>query len=125
MKIIREHLQNTCYGLMFLVLFQSCVVYHKTPVTMEQAAADKIKTKIVLKDKSIEKFKYITYEDQHYFGTRVTGKGHVKIPIDVNDVSEVKIKDKTASIVVTVIPLAILTALVIAGSNYTFGLDGY
>ena len=93
------------------MLFQSCVVYHKTPVTIEHAANEKIKTRIILKDKSIEKFKYITYENQGYFGTRVTGNGPVTIPIDVNNVYEVHIKNKTGSILLTAIPLAGMAAL--------------
>lgn len=54
----------------------------------------------------------------------MTGNGLVNIPIDVNAVSRVHVKNKTASVLVTVIPLAALTALVIAGSNFAVGFGG-
>ena len=82
---------------------------------MEQAAQEKIKTRIVLKDKRIEKFKYITKDNEQYYGTRLTGNGPVTIPIDVNDVSEVRIKHKTGSILLTTIPLAALATFVTIG----------
>lgn len=85
-------------------------MYHKTPVTIEQAAKEKIKTRIVLNDNSVEKFKYITYDSSRYYGTRITGNGNITIPIDVNDVSEVRIKSKTGSILLTAIPLAAIVA---------------
>ena len=79
---------------------------------MEQAAQEKIKTRIVMKDKRIEKFKYITNDKEQYYGTRLTGNGLVNIPIDVNDVSEVRIKHKTGSVLLTTIPLAALATFI-------------
>ncbi len=79
---------------------------------MEQAAQEKIKTRIVLQDKSIEKFKYITKDNEQYYGTRLTGNGLITIPIDVNEVSEVRIKHKTGSVLLTTIPLATLATFI-------------
>ena len=124
MKKFRNHLKIYSCILIMAILCQSCVVYHKTPVTLEQAAQENRKTKIQMQDGRVEKFKFITHKDQRYFGTRMTGNGLVNIPIDVNSVSRVHVKNKTASVLVTVIPLAALTALVIAGSNFGGGFGG-
>ena len=125
MKTIRKDFKTTCYILMVLILCQSCVVYHKTPVTMEQAAKANTKTKLLLKDGKIEKFKFVTFKDGQYYGTRITGNGTVNIPIDSNSVDKVQVKNKTASILVTVIPLAALTALVIAAANFSISVPLY
>lgn len=106
------------------ILCQSCVVYHKTPVTLEQAVRDNTKTKIVLEDGRVEKFKSITSQDGRYYGNRMTGDGLLTIPLAIDSISEVQVKNKTASLLVTVIPLAALTALVIAGSNFSVGTVG-
>ncbi|MGA9239730.1 hypothetical protein [Robiginitalea sp.] len=113
MKRIRNHLRKCSCILIITILCQCCVVYHKTPVTLEQAVQENTKTKILLEDGRVEKFKFVTHKDQQYFGTRMTGNGYVDIQIDENAVSKVQVKHKTASILVTVIPLAALTALVI------------
>ena len=97
------------------------MVYHKTPVSIGQAVEEETKTKILLNNGSTERFKYITHENEQFFGVRMTGNGLVNIPIDVNSVSRVHVKNKTASVLVTVIPLAALTALIIAGSNQPAG----
>lgn len=106
------------------ILCQSCVVYHKTPVSIEQAAEEETKTKILLKNGSIEKFKYITHENNQFYGVRMTGNGLVNIPLEVDAISNIQVKNKTGSVLVTVIPLAALTALVIAGSNFAVGFGG-
>lgn len=121
MKRIRNHLKICSCILILAILCQSCVVYHKTPVTLDQAAREKTKTKIVLEDGRVEKFKSITNQDGRYYGNRMTGDGLLTIPVDIDSIYEVHVKNKTASILVTIIPLAALTALVIAGSNFSVG----
>ena len=118
MKKIRNHLRICSCILIIAILCQSCVVYHKTPVTLEQAVQENTKTKILLEDGRVEKFKFVTQKDQQYFGTRMTGNGYVDIQIDENAVSKVQVKNKTASILVTVIPLAALTSWVIFVVSY-------
>ena len=54
----------------------------------------------------------------------MTGNGLVTISEDIDSISEVHFKNKTASILVTIIPLAALTALGIAGSNFSVGSFG-
>ena len=121
MKTIRKNLKANCCILMILTICQSCVVYHKVPVTIEQAAKEHTKTKILLEDGRIEKFKRITYKDEQYYGTRMTGNGQVTIPININSINKVQVKNKTASILVTVIPVVALTALIIAASSWSIG----
>ena len=121
MKAFRKPLRSSAFLLMVLTLFQSCAVYHKTPVTMEQATQENTKTKIHLKDGRVEKFKFITHQDGQYYGTRLTGKGPVSIPIDASAINKVQVKNKTASILITVIPLTAIAALMIAAANFSIG----
>ena len=128
MKKIRNHLKICSCILILAILCQSCVVYHKTPVTLEQAARENTKTKIVLEDGRVEKFKSITHRDQQYFGTRKTRFDQVNIPIDVNAVSEVRVKNEKASGVLTAVTViaALGTLVWIGASSFSIdaGLDG-
>ena len=125
MRTSRQGIKTNAIILILLTLFQSCVVYHKTPVTMEDAVQAETKTKVFLKDGRVEKFKSVTNQDGQFYGTRITGNGLVTIPLDVDSISQVQVKNKTASILVTVIPLAALTALVIAAANFSVGGIGW
>ena len=105
------------------ILCQSCVVYHKTPVTLEQAVQENTKTKILLEDGRVEKFKAIIRKDQHYFGMRKTGFDQVSIPINVNAVSEVRVKNEKASGVFTAVTVIVgLGTLVWIGAS-SFSVD--
>mgnify|MGYP001553939083 CR=1 FL=1 len=121
MKTIRIYFKISSFILLVLTLTQSCVVYRQSPVSLEQAVQEETRTRILMKDGKVEKFKRITQEDEQYNGIRMTGKGPVTVPIDINSIDEIRVKNKGASIFVTVLPFAALTALAIAGSNMSFG----
>ena len=122
MKKIRNHLRICSCILIIAILCQSCVVYHKTP-TLEQAVQENTKTKILLEDGRVEKFKAIIRKDQHYFGMRKTGFDQVSIPINVNAVSEVRVKNEKASGVFTAVTVIVgLGTLVWIGAS-SFSVD--
>ena len=68
MKAIRKRLKAITLFLTVLLLFQSCVVYHKTPTTLEKAAQEQIKTKVTNTNGDIFKYKYITLEEGQFYG---------------------------------------------------------
>ncbi len=123
MKKIRNHLRICSCILIIAILCQSCVVYHKTPVTLEQAVQENTKTKILLEDGRVEKFNSITFKDQQYFGARKTSFDQVSIPINVNAVSEVRVKNEKASGVFTAVTVIVgLGTLVWIGAS-SFSVD--
>ena len=91
-----------------LMLFQSCIVYHKTPTTLEKASQEQIKTKITNTNGETFKYKYITYEKGVYYGYVEQDWGEfIKVPLNNEDILSVKTKNKTASTLITISVIAI------------------
>ena len=97
MKRIRNHLKIYSCILILAILCQSCVVYHKNPVSLEQAARENAKTKILFEDGKVMKYESVTHKDQQYFGTSKTRFDWINIPIEENAVSEVRVKNEKGS----------------------------
>ena len=91
--------------LIVLMLTQSCVVYQKTPVPIDQAY-NKGKVKVVNTLGSKLFFKNMVLEDKTYFG--IQGKNKTKTKIDTAQVSAIYLKDfkksKTRSIFLAISP---------------------
>lgn len=120
-KIHNKRFKTTAVVLAFLVLLQGCVVYHKTPTTLEQASNEYIKTKITNTDNETTKYKYITFEEGTYYGVNKRSGELVKTPLNSEEINRILIKNRTAStwVTVTVIatPVIALGVALIAVSN--------
>jgi len=108
-----------------LLLFQSCVIYRKTPTTLEKAAQEQVKTKVTNTNGEIFKYKFISYENGIYYGNVEEDWGEFKkVPLDSEDILNVRTKNKTASTLVTIvaitIPVIAFTGYMIAES-FTLG----
>lgn len=79
-----------------LVLMQSCVVYHKTPTTLEQASNERIKTKITNANGATHKYQYIENKDGVYYGVNKKSGTLVRIPLKEEEVT-VWLKNQTAT----------------------------
>ena len=92
------------YLLLVLMFTQSCVVYQKTPVPIDQAY-NKGKVKVVTTPGSKYVFKNIVLEDETYSG--IEGKN--KINIDTAQVAAIYLKDikksKTRTIILILSPV--------------------
>ena len=118
MRTIRKYPRTICCLLIAMTLLQSCVVYRKTPISLEEASKQQIKTKIIKNNGEITKYKYITYEDGQFFGVREEFNDRVeliKTPLSEQEIKMVLIKNNSAS--------AWFTVGVIAYS--VFGLIGF
>ena len=97
MKIMYFKSKSVCLLIALALLLQSCVVYKKTPSTINEAVDSKGKVLIVKTND--EKLKLIKIEkiDGAYFGEIKTKKGIEKIPLSENDIKTIRIKNKSAS----------------------------
>lgn len=97
MKIMYFKSKSVCLLIALTLLLQSCVVYKKTPSTINEAVDSKGKVLIVKTND--EKLKLIKIEkiDGAYFGEIKTKKGIEKIPLSENDIKTIRIKNKSAS----------------------------
>jgi len=127
MKAIRGRLKATTLLLTTLILFQSCVVYHKTPTTLEKASQERIKIKITNKEGETFKYKYITFEEGQFYGVHEPEEfgEFVKVPLDSEDIINVRTKNKSASTWVTIlvitVPALAIVAIAVINSSYSGG----
>lgn len=129
MEAIKKRLKFIAWILTTLMLFQSCVVYHKTPTTLEKASQEQIKTKVTNTDGAISKYKFISFEDGIYYGNLEEDWGeYKKIPLVREEIMNVRMKNKTASTLVTIVAIAIpviaFTGFMIIES-FTLGGSGF
>ncbi|HZW63045.1 MAG TPA: hypothetical protein VFF15_05285 [Flavobacteriaceae bacterium] len=103
-----------------LILFQSCKVYHKDTVTLEQAAKDGRRAKIETTTSKKYVFKTISYENDTYYGiNKIKGKT-VKIPLEKTKMESVRLENKSLS---TVLTLGLFVAVVGAVVLIKFASD--
>jgi len=126
---VNKGLRNIAWFLTTLMLFQSCVVYHKTPTTLEKASKEHIKTKITNAEGETSIYKYITYEDGVFYGVSKKSGELVKTPLDERYINKLLIKNKSASTWVTVAVIAVPIiafgiAIIVAMDDFSVGLTG-
>ena len=112
MEAIKRRLKATALFLSVLLLFQSCVVYHKTSTTLEKASQEQIKTKVTTTDGKVSKYKFISQEEGVFYGNVEEEWGEFrKVPLDREDIITIRTKNKTASTLVT---MTIITIPILA-----------
>jgi len=131
MEAIKKRLKPIALFLAALLLFQSCVVYNKTPTTLEDASRERIKTQITKSNGEISKYDYITYEDGQFCGVYkdFDERGKlIKTPLHEQEITRVLTMDRSTStvltvgvIVVPVIGIALLIGLASAGPGNPWG----
>ena len=119
MKRLRKQIEPVVLFFSFLILLQSCVVYQGKDVTLEQAAQEESKVKVKTKSSKIYNFRHIGFEDGTFFGVQKKGKELIKVPLEINELSQVRLHNKPLSAVLSIcIPVILVGsfALLIASS---------
>ena len=86
-----------------LILFQSCVAFKSTPVSLEQAVRENVKTKIKTNNGENIKFKYISYENGTYYGINNKNKELVKVALSEEQIDKIRLKNKNLSVFLNVL----------------------
>ena len=110
MKTIKKHLRIVALILVVIMLLQSCTVYKKTSITLNQAVQNESKVKVKTKSENL-KFNRIGIENGNYYGVKKIQGEMIKIPLDIKTVMSVKEKNESASTIATVL---VVTGSVIA-----------
>jgi hypothetical protein len=105
-----------------LLLFQSCVVYYKTPTTLEKASRERVRTRITAKNGDVLKYRYISVEDGMFYGMNQKSGKWIKTPLDQNDLALVQTRNKSGSTWATVALIGVpVIVLVIIGTTLDIG----
>ena len=97
MKLTNIKNQAICFLLAFTLVMQSCSVYKKTSVNLEEAYNSDTKVLIVKIDNTKLKFNRIKQNEGNYYGTLKT-KGHMEnVPLIASDLKTIRVLDKTTT----------------------------
>ncbi|MFV8344001.1 hypothetical protein [Flavobacterium sp. XS2P39] len=128
MKLKNFKTKTVCFLLVIALVLQSCSVYKKTPVTLEQAATANRKVLVIKSDNTKLKFTRIEQIEGIYYGRIKTRAGIEKIPLTESDLKTIRVLDKTATTVgnvaIVVGSLGIVLLVVAAVELSTLG-DGW
>ncbi len=83
--------------LALVILLQSCQVYNKTSVSLEEASQTELRAKVISKDEEKLKYKRILSENQEYFGLKKKNGNWVKFPLEEQNIEELLLQDKKKS----------------------------
>ena len=142
MKSIKRNLKWAAKILTFLILLQSCTVYHKYTSSVDEAVATNNKVRIDIQNDDPYKFKNIKFFEDEYYGLariksdaykRLTGRKKMDsdsqnfryVQLYENELGEIHLKNKGASTALTIgIPVVALGIVVLIGYLTTDPLSG-
>ena len=127
MKALMEHKKDIAVIMLWLMFFQSCVLYKSTPITMDEAVKNECKVMIKTNNNEILKFKRIGFENGDYYGVKHRTGKMAKIPLEKETITSIREKDRALSNIVTIgMPLLIfLSAAIMVEESLSFELGGY
>jgi len=112
MKTLKTRFKYLPVALAMLILFEGCTVYKKQNVTMQAAAQEQVRTKVKTTNENFS-FRYITYENDNYYGVKKSNGELNKIRLDEEYIESIHLKNKPLSIFLTIIlPVALFIAVV-------------
>ena len=118
MSRLRKNLKPISLLLAIVVLLQGCTIYKQQNITLESAAIQGAKVKVVTKDNKTQKYLYITSINDEYYGVIKGKDGLLKIPLQQENIKNINIKNKAASLAVNILAsfgiLSAVTILVVA-----------
>lgn len=117
MKTLKNKVAIIAYYFAIAIFFQGCVVYHNTPVTLEQATKEVTRAKVKATTDETYRFKHIGFEDGKFYGLKKSKGEYVRIPLDSNEISKIVLQNKTWSTILTVaIPVLVLTLIIVSAA---------
>jgi len=117
MKTIKIHLKVISLFVIALILLQSCTVYKSTTATLDEAFKSNTKTKVITTDNQTLKFMRIDFIDGKYYGVSKTSQKFEDMPLDINNISSIKVKNKTVSAILNVGTPVVLVGLTLYGAS--------
>ena len=124
MKTIRKQIKHLALLFASLILLQSCVVYQKSSVSLDQAAKEGTKVKVKTNTNKTYKFQRIGFEDGNFYGEqKIVGYKKVIIPLQDNEIYKVLLKDKTKSTILSIGLSVVLVGVILVIITADFPLS--
>ena len=129
MIIIKNRIRLISVMLTCLIFFQSCRVYHKKNVSLDEAVAERSRVKIMTNNGKKLKFKRIDLDSSQYYGVKKVKGISVRTLIDPSSIKSLRLHNKTMSIIYgiaigIVVSMVAGTALFFATWDGSIGLSG-
>ena len=87
-----------CVSLVFVILLQSCAVYQKNPVSIEDAVTSNNKVLVITNNDTKLKLKRIELIEGKYYGiSEDEDRNITRIPLNESDMKTIRILNKSAS----------------------------
>lgn len=101
-----------CIVLSLTFLVQSCDIYKKASVSIDEAANTENRLLIIKKDGSKFSLSKIEKIDGKYYGTKVVNGKNTTLPLNEEEIEKIRLKDKMASRFVTFASLVTGVAII-------------
>ncbi|MGX7667436.1 hypothetical protein [Flavobacterium pedocola] len=122
MAVLKKH-KWIFYLLTISLLFGSCHIYQKVPVSLDDAAASKQRVKIITANNRKLFYKRIEKTDSTYYGLEESGFDIIRKPIQKEEIQKVQLINKSKSRLVSIagvtVSVGILVALISSGGSST------
>ncbi|WP_242083196.1 hypothetical protein [Aestuariivivens sediminis] len=116
---MKRHLKATACFLALLILIQGCSIYKTVSAPYEEAMIHNARVEVEYPDQFPVKFNRIEIIDDDIYGVKKVSGKTVKTLINREKVEKIKVKDKTASIIVSIaIPVVIIGVLVATSDRW-------
>ena len=102
MKAIKKQIKLMALIFSVTMLFQNCKAYYVESVTLEQAVNEHKRAKVETLTMQTYKFQSISVENNQYYGVNKVKGETVKTPIDQDDLSKVRLENKSLSVIGTI-----------------------
>jgi len=111
LKILKN--KAVCWFLLISIIFQSCTVYKRAPVSISEASQTHKRVLVVTgSDKKI-RLKRIEKTDSIYYGIKTVKSEEVKIPLNEKDIKKIRVKDQAASTFLTIGSIVLTFGIII------------
>ena len=111
MKKIRKQIEHLVLLFASLILLQSCAVYQRTPVSLEQASKQDVKAKIKTKTNETFLVGRIIFEDGRFYGIQKVNGKKIRITLHTNDINSIRLIETSPNIRSVLLPLITILAL--------------
>ena len=123
MNTLKTSLKSIALFFMATLLFQSCVVYQKNPVSLLQAEQSQERVKLKTSANQTYYFEQIVLEKEQFYGLQNEKRELVSIAIADSGTTNVFLRSKSKSTVATIgLILVPVIGLIIYGRTMTFNL---